>query len=234
LTCSLFNRTTKERIRDFPTDIPLTIALGPAELRSRKLIKYINFAIANKVTLAYRFRSTYDRHFEKVSAERIVSTLDAAKKVFQEQYDYELTNVFFPNCHHHLTKQTEAVEGAGFTVFGNSVDVKKNFAHHSRSKVKHQFRKLSKKGLGAIVYLDGHGNKNLLKDLDIVFDYLRYYKFNVVDIESCFASLETPDEIAGEQAAAHKAETQPQTDGAVGFGFSGFLAAAVAIIAFVL
>lgn len=112
-------RFVREQLRIFPTDITFTIAISYQELRSRRHIKLINYAISQEHTLAYRFNPSYDRDFHAKDGAKLVAQLSQAKKMFMKQNQYELKYTFFPLSTHSLKKQVKAVEEAGYKVFGS-------------------------------------------------------------------------------------------------------------------
>ncbi len=164
----------------------------------------------------------------------MVERAERAKEVFQDQYEYELEYVFFPSCHHHLTKHTEAVSDAGFTVFGNNIWVDEHFKKHSRSSIKKQIKHHAKRDKGPIIYFNsdyGH----LLDDIDVVYNILRENKIESAGLEQCLAREESEDDDdAPEQAAAGKAPTETKDSSAVSVGVSSVIIGAFAAVALVL
>lgn len=209
----------------------MTILLGRDDLRSRRLVKLVKYAVDNGHSLAYRFDTRYDRRFQDVNTDKMVEKLTAAKDVFQANYEYELNYVYLPAAKHHLTAHVDAIEGLGLTPFGNALWVDKHFRKTSRSSVKHKIKNLAKHNLGAIVYLNGH-NGHLLKDMDIVYDYLHDHKLEVVNMETCLATVEEVVEPVGEQAEAKIGEEakEEETSAAAGITVSAVLAGAAAVM----
>lgn len=159
--------------------------------------------------------------------------LGAAKDVFAANYDVELNLVYLPAAKHHLTAHVAAIEGLGLTPFGNGLWVDKHFRKTSRSSIKHKLKGIAKHNLGVIVYFNGH-NGHLLKDMDIVYDYLHDYKFNLVNMETCLATVEeVVEEPVAEQAPAKLAEEEDDS-GAAGLTVSAILAGAAVVLAFAL
>jgi len=197
------------------------------------LTKHIKKAAEYGHSLIYRFEPSYDKKFSKLDPAKLVSKLDKVKQTFQDLYGYELTTVFFPYAKHHLTDQVEAVEGAGFRVIGNSVHVGKHFKHTSLHHVKHSLKHLAKKELGAVIHHDAD-NGHLLEDINKVYGFLHDNKFDIVDLDQCFESLETIEEADVAEAQNAELAKEDKDNGSSAFTYSGAIAAAVAIVAFVL
>ena len=152
---------------------------------------------------------------------KLVAKLEHVKPYFKTQYDWDLEYVYFPDPKHHLTNHVNAVEAAGYTVFGENIRVGVAFRNRSRGSIRRDVHKLAKHNKGIIVYHSAH-NKHLLKDVGFMFRYLRDNDLEIVDLDQCLA------ETIPAMANALKAEVEKATDddGAAGLGFSFAIAAA--------
>lgn len=152
---------------------------------------------------------------------KLVAKLERVKPYFKTQYDWDLEYVFFPDPKHHLTSQVNAVEAAGYTVFGATFPVGVAFHKRSRGSIRRDIHKLAKHDKGIIVHHSAH-NKHMLKDVGFMFRYLRDNDLEIVNLDQCL------EEVVPIMANALKGEAELETKdgGAAGLGFSFAIAAA--------
>ena len=162
----------------------MTILLSPSELQNENLDQLVDLAIHGGHTLAYRLSASYDQNFHEINPKKLKQRLIEVKKIFSDQYQYDLRWVFFPPSEDGLSAQTKAARSVRLMNFGNSIFVDSSFARTEKSAVEKEIRRISKGNEGPIIYFNGQ-NKDVLDDMEVVYGYLKANGIKPYTLDSC-------------------------------------------------
>lgn len=135
-------------------DVKIYIAINREELKNRNICKLACYAIKQGHILAFRFHRSYDTNFNQLSPPRMAKQRKEMRQILHNKLQYDLPYVYIPFSDDALTDQTKAIEDAGFTVFGASMDCPKIYWNNRDQMQPSQFVKVFagqlRKGLGQL------------------------------------------------------------------------------------